>query len=307
MEIRANEISRRAAYFDKLAFRLGSSPPNMLLKELQQNARFVDLRTGHPIRGSNQHLLLTVAGPLPRGLEMLARMPGLSINYVEVALDVILAGHASKRRLHEQFNHDFVQPWHKSRKTVEFSAGTYRELRRQPGANFVWYCDEPDRTWEYPHCFHLEGRHQGMRAVRRIGLYNCRDLLSFDFASYWASRLRLLEIDLDRLGRFHNNRLSGQRRRLTKLHRSGAFRYNVDRATGAILFRNRGVHQNQEVRSVQQFVDRYGRGSFLIPLDVSILIPKANEVPPHIYCLCCTNDHNSDMPLISDKNITREC
>lgn len=214
---------------------------------------------------------------------MLATLQHLSINRVEVALDVILNDQAAKRRLHQLFNTNFVQPWHKGKQTFEYPDGTYREIRRLPGRNYKWYCDKPDRIWNNPHCFHLEGCHQGIRAVRRLGLQNCTDLLSFDFASYWRDHLRLFEVDLDRLGRFHNNRLTGQRRRSAWQKICCTFCYNADRARGSVLFRSRAAHSMQEVRSVQQFVDCYGRGPFLVPLDVSIFIPEPFEVLPHIY------------------------
>lgn len=280
-----SKIQYRAAYFDKLAFRLASAQPTSRLNELRHNARFVDVRPGKPIRGSDQHLLLTIIGPRPAALNILSEVSHASINCVEVALDFLLVDRTSTLLLRELFDFSFVQPWHGSKETVQFAGGTYRGPR-QPGKNFTWYSDKPDRLFGRPHCVHLEGRHQGMPAVRRIGIHKCSDLLVFDFAEYWRTNLRLFDIDLTRLGRFHSNRVSGQRRRNAKVTRYGRLSYDVDRAAGSVLFRNHAAHANQEVRSVQKFIDVYGRGSFLIPVDVSALVPHANEVPPHVYCLC---------------------
>ncbi|MGY3547119.1 hypothetical protein ACVW0W_002886 [Bradyrhizobium sp. USDA 4469] len=284
-------VKCRAAYFDKLALRLASSPHSVQLDGIRSNAGFVDIRPGHPIRGSDQHLLLTITRPRPEALKILDEVPHLSINCVEVALDFLLVDHTSTVALRELFDFSFVQPWHGSKQTVQFAGGTYRGPRK-PGKNFTWYLDKPDRHGGQHHCLHLEARHQGMSAVRGIGVSKCSDLLAFNFSGYWRANLPLFNIDLKRLGRLHNNRISGQRRRTNKVQPYGRLLYDVDRATGSVLFRNRAAHENQEVRSVQQFVDVYGRGPFLIPIDVSALVPTANETPPHIYCLCRTNDHN---------------
>jgi hypothetical protein len=258
--LRSIDILRKATYFDKVGLRMAAHFTRGELNSLRANARFVDIRPGRPIRGSDQHLLLTITGPRPEAIKILDQIPNLSINYLEPALDIILVDHPTILVWHELFNVGFVQPWHGSKQTVQFDRGTYRGPRK-PGKNYNWYSDKPDRIFREPNCLHLEGRHQGMAAIRRLGIRTCNDLLSFDFSRYWQSNLRLFDLDLGRLGRFHNNRSSGQRRRAEKITVHGRRVYNVDYATGCVLFRNRGAHRNQEARSVQQFVDSYGRGA----------------------------------------------
>jgi hypothetical protein len=71
-------------------------------------------------------------------------------------------------------------------------------------------------------------------------------------------------LNLDRLGRSHLNRCRGQRRQhaLTPV-RYGSFHFNLDRRVGAMLFRIFGAHPRQEFRSVQRFIDAFGRGPWL--------------------------------------------
>ena len=132
--------------------------------------------------------------------------------------------------------------------------------------NFAWYADRRSKvTGEW--CFHIEGRHVGVQAVRRAGVHHPRDLLTFDHEAYWQKWLHLYEIDLERLGRYHLNRQTRERRQHPLLLKSRCgFVYNRDRSVGSALYRALSVHPRQHCRSIQQFVATYGRGPFLQPL-----------------------------------------
>jgi len=116
-------------------------------------------------------------------------------------------------------------------------------------------------------CFHLEIRIQGSAALRRSGIECVGDLLNFDYPAllhrldnaFWT-------VDCERLGRFHEDKRQGTRRRRTniKLCR-GRFPFNVDGAIGSTLYKAHAGHPDDDHESVQQFVDTYGRGPFLTP------------------------------------------
>jgi hypothetical protein len=160
----------------------------------------------------------TLLQPTHAALEFLCRAKGTMINYIEIAHDIICNGPLAVFRLTYVFNEHFVQRWHGKRKNdyYSFSGGTTRkapekdESRR--GHWFQWYSDEPSRKTGEVSCFHIEGRHQGVHELRRIGITEPRDLLSFDHVTYWQRRMRLRAVDLPTLGRWYSNKENATRK-----------------------------------------------------------------------------------------------
>jgi hypothetical protein len=136
-----------------------------------------------------------------------------------------------------------------------------------------------------PHCFHFEGRHGGAEAVRRIGIHRACDLVDFDFDAYFARRMVLHGLNVERLGRCDANTSSGSRRRHARVDRFGPIDYNFDRRRGGNLYHVLSAHEDQPERSLQQFIDQYGRGPFLTPVHYYVhvrerlLMPEARTNP----------------------------
>jgi len=202
----------------------------------------------------------------PADLEWAANRGDVLVNYVESARDQLMSEEAA-HRLSDEFDEHFVQGWHGKQEQYRAEHGTYTSGRRV-GRLFAWYWDRESKATG-THCFHLEARYQGVAAVRRIGIHHPRDLLTFDHEDFWLQYLRLYRVDLEKLGRCHLNHILGERRRQPLLYRwprhPAPFVYNLDRSTGSILYRVYASHSKQGFRSVQRFVDSYGRGSFLVP------------------------------------------
>ena len=57
--------------------------------------------------------------------------------------------------------------------------------------------------------------------MRRIGLHYPRDLINFDFDAYFTRWFRLYDLDLERLGRYHQNKLSGGKRKRARIEHYG--------------------------------------------------------------------------------------
>jgi hypothetical protein len=264
-------LARAVGFFDKIAFRTRRPLSKTKMKTLSANASFVDVRIGHPIRNSPDALIVTVVAPRRKALELLAECPDLKLNYVEVALDFLAEDVSAAYLLHELFDCGFVQAWHGKRETRRVENGTYTG-QKKPGHLFVWYSDRASKVAPWKSCLHVEGRHQGMAAVRRIGIQTPADLLTFDHTAYWRRYLNLYHIDLARLGRFHRNRTRRERRKNTSIDVSGRFKFDVDHRTGGLLFRIFSAHAHQPIRSVQRFVDQYGRGPFLKKIDMSSIV-----------------------------------
>jgi hypothetical protein len=210
--------------------------------------------------------------PSQDALTWLGKRNDLLLTYVELALDFITDGW-SKLALADAFNKHFVQRWHRSRESKIFDDfyGNGNTGPRRPGLRFQWYTDLPSKATGEVRCFHLEVKCQGSAALRRIGINHPRDLIPFDHGKFWRGQLTgaLLQCDCERLGRYHANKRDGTKRRAPP--RSKAF--NRDAAIGNVLWRVWSAHEHRDKqgiisdvdqRSMQWFVDHYGRGPFLL-------------------------------------------
>ena len=267
-------IEVRYDYIDKIAVRITRDISKSELRFLQDNVvEFVDYRQGHYTRGFVNGVL-TIVAPKPPALQFLADLPDRTIvNYLEVARDYI-CDEGTKWLLRDLFDRHLVQPWHGRHVQVREENGSYTSQDEAP-RKFVWYADKPCKLTGDVDCFHLEGRHVGVVQVSKLGIHHPRGLLSFDFAKYWQKHLHLYDIDLERLGRYHLNQQSGSRRQQPMLQQCGPITYNRDRATGCVLFKSLSAHPEQHCRSMQRFVDVYGRGPFLLPLHYIVNATKS--------------------------------
>jgi hypothetical protein len=208
------------------------------------------------------------------------------LNYHEIALDLLPPERPSLGHLLDLFQHGFVQPWHAGHQMHWFADGfsTSRFTRGEPprGHYFNPYADEPCRIDGHQHCLHIDSRIHGAGAARRLGIHRPSDLLQFDFVSYWRKWLRLYHIDFERLGRFDANRSSGSSRRQPRIAQWGRLgTVNMDKLRGARLYHllalDRGDGGEQQ-RSLQHFVDSYGRGPYLTRMPVHIYDMSTNDI-----------------------------
>jgi hypothetical protein len=266
-------------FFDKLAFRMSRRVSDRAQRFLKANAHKAYRRKGKPIRHSNQHYLLVVVAPNARALAYIAKRRNWLTNCVEVARNVITRTAHEADLLQDQYDKGFLQPRHGKRETTSKGYSTRTDAGKGAGIQFAWYADRPDKLTRAPHCFHIEGRHQGVTAVRRLGIQEPADLLRLDHVRYWKPHEFLYDIDYERLGRLHLNRLSGSRRQRPRINQCGPHHYNVDRRTGGALYYALAVtrafakfdpdYDDDQpdvriiARNVQKFVDVYGRGPYL--------------------------------------------
>jgi hypothetical protein len=206
---------------------------------------------------------IEVYRPSKIGLHTLSRLPdGAMVNYIEVTSDLIMPDAAQLQVLHELFKHGFLQLRHGGKGLKSYEGGFSTRKTPEPGARrggfwFQWYIDRPCKVTGEDRCFHFEGKYEGRQFVKRLGVYHPRDLKGFDFTRYFKKHLKLYRVDLDRLGRFDDNKRKGAKRKQSKVN---------DRKLGMALYRTLSAHADQEDRSLQRFVDQYGRGPFLTPV-----------------------------------------
>jgi hypothetical protein len=203
--------------------------------------------------------------PREPALCTLARLPDTAmVNYLEPTCDLIMVDSAEVKRLLEAFKHGFLQPWHRRKGVTSYDHGfSTRKFpkrgQRRGGFWFQWYGDKPCKLTNEPHCFHFEGKHEGRQVVKRLGIQYPRDLMNFDFNGYFRKYMRLYRLDMERLGRYDHNKRTHAKRKRTDIN---------DRTLGMALYRILSAHADQQDRSLQRFVDQYGRGPYLIPINI---------------------------------------
>jgi hypothetical protein len=310
--IRSADASRALNHIlDKIAFRTPRPLTKPQRRFLEATCHSVDPkdRLGHPIYGEHKHLkwLVTMVAPNHRGKEYLADHKDWVSNSVEPALNIPVASKSEAQAFNTLFDRCFVHNWHGKQRSTRYGHTTYtagRKARRK----FAWYADKPCKiTGDL--CFHIEGRHIGMASVRRLGIESNEDFSTFDFNAYWRRNLNLFEVDLERLGRWWRYRHTNRRRIPERISSWGeAFKINVDARTGEMLrrasvlpalkrLRKKDLHhlseeeqeewQEQErvlmLLGTQNVIDAYGRGPYLIRLDVSNLLPQPAHTPLWLY------------------------
>jgi hypothetical protein len=224
--------------------------------------------------------------PSPTALQLLGEFDeGVSlVNYAEIACNLIFSNELATARVVDDFEVGFLQPHHGKMRAEIYPQGfstrrTPERGQRRAGRWFVFYGDRPCKLTDAPHCFHFEGRHEGADAVRRIGINRAQDLGSFDFDAYFTQRMVLHALDVERLGRYDANKSSHSRRRHAHVEGFGLVKYNFDRRRGGALYHVLSVHEDQSERSLQQFVDRYGRGPFLTPVHYYVHVRERLLMP----------------------------
>jgi len=262
------EAQRQTACFlDKVTVRMPAPPTAAEFACLRANSKDVRIRSGRLISNSNATLALSIVAPNAIALETLASQRGAFANYVEVAADVICTTEDEASALLWRVAAHFVHPRHRHHQMVWQPDGFYTGQRR-PGRRFVVYIGRPSKITGHAHCLHVEGRHHGSVAVRQIGVHSVRDLINFDFDQYWAKHLQLYAVDLDLLGRTYMNRIRKERRQKFEIDVIGPITYRKDRRVGGLLYRHHSVDPETGFRSVQRFIDEFGRGDYLVRLPI---------------------------------------
>jgi hypothetical protein len=190
------------------------------------------------------------------------------LNRGEIALDLLFADRPSLGRVADQLPHMLLQPWHTGHGMQAFDDGfvtrRYAPGGRTRGHWMHHYADQPCRIDGHPHCLHLQSCVQGAALLRSRGINRPRDLLDFDFVSYWQQWLRLYQIDLERLGRFDTNSRSGSTRQRRRIKQWGRLAVNLDRMHGGRLYHIHSFADDQrsdaDPRSLQTFVGNYRHG-----------------------------------------------
>ncbi len=115
----------------------------------------------------------------------------------------------------------------------------------------VLYKDDCSRITGEPYCLHVEWKANGVRAVRGTGIHSPADLANFDHRTFWQERLRLVDVDPERLGRLIRNRHDGGKSRTGDIQtrKWDRLRWNADEYYGRAAV---------ACGSMQELLDKYG-------------------------------------------------
>lgn len=269
-------------YFDTVKFLSMRPIPEDAMAMLHAHCKHLDVRAHgewiRPKRGAPYQVniwpwlyRIEVQVPQRACLEYFARRRGLKLTKADPALDLTFDNEEGPLLLLRQFEECLVQPRQgRKHSRIIFDNGGISTGRRSRGRYLTAYADEPCRIDGIADCFHVEGRYAGKPLLASIRLNHPKDLLSFDHAAFWREiedQGHLLQIDRERLGRFHENRTQKQRRASDpKPHYRGR---SQDHARGSLLYRIYGIDQYGNI-SVQHFIRSYGRGPFISKVAGSI-------------------------------------
>jgi hypothetical protein len=260
-------------YFDRLRIWLREPLPMGAVDRLRKLCAKVIVRRKRAWFDWRYRGSLEILQPTLSALQFLARLDNrVLLNYVEIACDFIFAAPHDVKRCLRLFRDSFLQLWHRPTMIVKtyLQGYTTREPpepgERRTGQWFQYYIDQPCRLTQESHCFHLEGKYQGVQFLQRVGLWHPRDLTNFDFDDHFTRKMMFYRLDLERLDRYDDNCRTGRKRRTSQIETFGSLSFNVDFWRGVILYRRLSAHPDSNDSSLQQFVNRYGRGPFLTRL-----------------------------------------
>jgi hypothetical protein len=194
-------------------------------------------------RNGEYSQVIVARRPSEEALRWITSRPHALVNGVEVALDLTWTSEREADAVYRFFYRHLVRRHHGKTQKVLFCAKTVDPLVEERTAydaqsyhpnRLALYRTDHDRfTGEIQPIVHLEWRMNGVEALKQAGLP--RNLLDFDFRSFWERRLYLVDVDAARLGRFLANRTSGRRRRRPDLRSVGVRQVNLDRRYGQLL------------------------------------------------------------------------
>ena len=225
-------------------------------------------------RGYRQRL--TIVRPDAALLRWLARRDDALINYAEFALDwvfetdeerdamfgfahlyLVRGHHRGRRQRVRLYKFWFDRLGRRHERVVDDPADADIRYDATGGARnkLVTYREDWSRITGQPSVVHHEWRAASAPAVRAAGINSPADLVGFDHRAFWERRLKMVEVDLERVGRLLRNRNEGTRRRAPRqVANWRGRRVNRDQKWGGVL--GRAVDLGG-TGTVQDFLDQW--------------------------------------------------
>ncbi len=195
------------------------------------------------------------------------------ISRVDIALDLTTASFRDAVELKEYFDVHHVMPWHLNNHIHYVQDTMYLGPRTAPRnpVHYVKRCLDDDGSEHYR--ARTEMRLSGQRILRSKKLATLSDIPDLQYSEFWRRNLRLVELDIERLGKVLSRRTRRRKPWITgrKRFRRNEFRYRGQ--LGLRVCKISGYHDTP----LQAVIDRYRKNYPLLrtafrPVDISVLL-----------------------------------
>jgi hypothetical protein len=267
-------------YFDKAQFWVCAPLDGPTLKWLQQKCgRGGVYAVTQPARfNALYRQRLELRQPSVEALIWLATRDDALINRAEITIDLAFNCLSDRDDAWEFLHRHIVRGWHGKNQEVRIyrgeevrinNIGTRYDADRRAKNKIVFYPEKHSRITGELNCLHLEWHLNGLKAVRAAGIESGQNLPGFNHRAFWQKRLRLYDVDRQRLGRLIRNQIGGKRSRSPEIMHMGQYRVNIDGRTGEVLSR---AHN-----TIQELIDllkpSYRIHRALVPISNEGLLP----------------------------------
>jgi hypothetical protein len=210
------------------------------------------------------------------------------INYVEVALDIVMPTQRDAEELHQFIEKRWIKKGHRIMNgTKKIKEETTCLGSKKYKSQFLIYSSLPSRHFKDKPVCHIECRFQGSPKIKqRLCISTIDDLLSFDYSKFWSETLCLRELNVEKFGKFWYGIHLNSRSRII-VH--GRYSRNVDESNGHLLCRvcrhkfflmDSNIGQ-EFITNLKIFAKGFGKtlplDRLLIPVDVDVVIKKARH------------------------------
>jgi hypothetical protein len=147
--------------------------------------------------------------PDDAALAWIAGRADACVNRAQFTLDLIYNTPAERDQARQFFHVHLVRRWRRPSPLRFYDNdedATRYDGPRKCANRLTDYSEPYSRATGEVCCLHVEWTASGVKAVRAAGIITPRDVLRFDHRAFWKRHLRLVTIDLDRLGRALNRR-----------------------------------------------------------------------------------------------------
>ncbi len=203
-------------------------------------------------------------------LQWVAGRDDTLINRGENALDFIFASPAEQDAAFEFLHQQLIRRWHGKTQKIKLVRGVrdkQRHGKRAPELvdeielgqtrydgwrapnKIAFYKDRFSRVTGELNCLHLEWHLNGLAACQAAGIKSGEDLVTFNHRQFWKERMRLVDVDPERLGRLIRNRAGGTRSRTAEIGKGNRMTSDDKRNGWTVL---------QAYPTMQDLMDQFG-------------------------------------------------
>jgi hypothetical protein len=276
----------KLSYVDGLQLWLKTPLPPRQIERLEQQCGSLHVLQRNKSWHRDYRQRLQLRQPSREAVQALARLSGVLLNQLELALDWTFNSEEERDAAHELIRRYHVKRWHGKQQALLYK-GTRYTAKRRAANKLVNYAEQGSRISGELFCEHVEWRLSGVRALQRAGIGPLNELLKLDHRRFWKARLLMRTINLARLGRLHCVHVQGKGPRrgpwIEYFGPNKLFRFDYHGRTGSTVWLTCGSREAGTEATTQALVDewrsKFEVGCCLEALDVEHLLPTEQVWP----------------------------